>query len=70
DVMVLIRGGEVFAAGLPEEVLTEENLERVYGVKCSVTRSFLGVPQVTPLESKLDNAKRLKMHSTITVQHK
>ncbi|MCW4024703.1 MAG: ABC transporter ATP-binding protein, partial [Candidatus Bathyarchaeota archaeon] len=67
DVMVLIRGGEVFAAGLPEEVLTEENLERVYGVKCSVTRSFLGVPQVTPLS---DGHGGLKKPPNVTLPHK
>lgn len=33
DRVMLLRGGEVFAFGTPEEVLTEANLNEVYGVQ-------------------------------------
>ena len=50
DRMLLLKRGCVFAVGTPESVLTEENLESVYGVKSHVTNSVLDIPQVTPIE--------------------
>jgi iron complex transport system ATP-binding protein len=60
DKMILLKNGEIFAAGSPEVVLTEENIESVYGVKCRVSNLFIGKPQITPLESELDYTKHLK----------
>jgi iron complex transport system ATP-binding protein len=59
DQMLLVKQGEIFAAGTPSEVLTEKNIETVYGVKCKVTNSFLGTPQITPLASGLNARGRL-----------
>lgn len=63
DTMILISKGKIFAAGPPEKVLSEENIETVYGVKCKVMTSFLGIPEVTPLVSGLENHKNLKAPS-------
>jgi iron complex transport system ATP-binding protein len=35
-VIMLERPGKIFAFGTPEEVLTADNIERVYGIKCQV----------------------------------
>jgi len=50
DKMLLLKHGSIFAVGTPESVLTEENIEAVYGVKSHVTNSVLDSPQVTPIE--------------------
>ena len=34
--------------GPPEAVMIEENIEAVYGIKSKVTRSVVGLPQITP----------------------
>jgi len=49
DRMLMLKRGCVFAVGTPESVLTEENIESVYGVKSHVTNSVLDSPQVTPI---------------------
>jgi iron complex transport system ATP-binding protein len=48
----MIKNGKIFAAGNPKSVVTEENIEAVYGIKSHVTNSVIGRPQVTPLESE------------------
>ncbi len=68
DLMVLLRKGEIFAAGSPEEVLSEANIEKVYGVKCKVSSSFLGIPQVTPLASGLEGVRHLKTPLAVAVK--
>lgn len=35
-VIMLERPGKIYAFGTPEEVLTADNIERVYGIKCRV----------------------------------
>ena len=52
DRMVMIKKGCIFAVGNPESVITEENIEAVYGIKSQVTNSVIGRPQVTPLASE------------------
>lgn len=52
DRMLMLKDGRIFAVGTPESVITEENIEAVYGVKSRVTNSVLGMPQVTPLASE------------------
>jgi iron complex transport system ATP-binding protein len=49
DRLILLDNGRIFAAGKPREVLTEEHLEAVYGVKAVVTESPWGL-QVTAVE--------------------
>jgi len=50
DRMLLLRKGRIFAAGNPDSVITEENIETVYGIKSRVTKTVFGSPQITPLE--------------------
>ena len=50
DKMLMLKKGCIFAVGTPEKVLTEENIEAVYGIKAKVTKSIMGKPQVVPLE--------------------
>lgn len=46
-VIMLERPGKIFAYGTPEEVITAENIEKVYGIKCRVTNDGEhGVPLV------------------------
>jgi iron complex transport system ATP-binding protein len=49
DRMLMIKKGCIFAVGTPEEVITEKNIEAVYGIKASVSTSAVGKPQITPL---------------------
>ncbi|MBU4533406.1 MAG: ABC transporter ATP-binding protein [Firmicutes bacterium] len=53
DRLLLFSNGRIYAAGKPREVLTEEHLEAVYGVKTVVTESPWGlqVIAVEPVES-------------------
>jgi iron complex transport system ATP-binding protein len=55
DKMLMLKKGCIFAAGTPENVLTEENIEAVYGIKAQVTKSIMGKPQVIPLEPLSSN---------------
>jgi iron complex transport system ATP-binding protein len=55
DRLLLIKDGQIFAVGTPETVMTEENIEAVYGIKSKVTKSVVGLPQVTPIESETKN---------------
>ncbi|MCS7108290.1 MAG: ABC transporter ATP-binding protein [Sulfolobales archaeon] len=41
--IIMINNGKIFAVGRPEEVLTEENIERVYGVKARVIQDVKAV---------------------------
>jgi iron complex transport system ATP-binding protein len=49
DRMLMLKQGCIYAVGTPEAVLTEENIEVVYGIKANVSTSVIGKPQVTPL---------------------
>jgi iron complex transport system ATP-binding protein len=49
DKILMLKKGCIHAVGTPEEVLTEENIETVYGIKAQVSTSFVGKPQITPL---------------------
>lgn len=50
DRIILLSEGRVFADGTPEEVITADNIERVYGVGCEVTE-FEGRPHVMICDS-------------------
>jgi iron complex transport system ATP-binding protein len=54
DRVLMIKKGSIFAVGTPESVVTEQNIESVYGIKSTVTKSVLGKPQVLPLESETE----------------
>jgi iron complex transport system ATP-binding protein len=49
DQILMLKKGCIYAVGTPEEVLTEENIEAVYGIKANVSTSVIGKPQITPL---------------------
>jgi iron complex transport system ATP-binding protein len=49
DTLVLIAGGELIASGPTDDVLTPENLRRVYGVHAEITRHASGQCVVVPL---------------------
>jgi iron complex transport system ATP-binding protein len=52
DEIILMNDGTIFAKGLPESVITEENLMNVYGLKTSIIRHpITGKPHVLPLSS-------------------
>jgi len=53
DRMLMLKQGCIYAVGTPEDVLTQENIEAVYGIKASVSTSITGSPQVTPLITEL-----------------
>ena len=36
DRIIMMKKGEIIACGTPEEVITPENIEKVYGVKADV----------------------------------
>lgn len=42
DKLVLLKDGQVYAEGSPEEVLTEESIEKVYDVAVKVSKDELG----------------------------
>lgn len=68
DRMLMLKQGCIFAVGTPDAVLTEENIEAVYGVKARVTNSVLGKPQVTPLTSEFNGIRNWKMPPEITAK--
>lgn len=59
DRLLLLKKGCIFAVGTPESVITEENIEAVYGIKSRVTKSVLDIPQVMPLESETNSIVNL-----------
>jgi iron complex transport system ATP-binding protein len=61
DRMLMLKQGCIFAVGTPESVLTEENIESVYGVKVHVTSSILDRPQITPLTSETNGIRNSKI---------
>ncbi|MEM2093033.1 MAG: ABC transporter ATP-binding protein [Candidatus Bathyarchaeia archaeon] len=50
DKMVMLKNGSIFAAGSPENVITEKNIIAVYGVRAHVSLTRFGKPQVIPIE--------------------
>ena len=61
DRLLMLKRGCVFAVGTPDSVLTEGNIESVYGVKVRVSKSILNCPQVTPLVSEANGFKNAKI---------
>jgi iron complex transport system ATP-binding protein len=50
DKLVMLRRGKVYAAGRPDELLSQENICQVYGVHALVMNA-LGRPYIVPLRS-------------------
>lgn len=70
DKMIMLKEGCIFAVGTPKTVLTEENIESVYGVKSHVTNSVLDRPQVTPIAPVATGVENSKTATEITATHK
>ncbi|MDO5852559.1 MAG: ABC transporter ATP-binding protein [Thermoplasmata archaeon] len=49
DRMILLSEGTIYASGTPKEVITEENLAAVYGVRSKVVE-FHGVPHIVLMD--------------------
>jgi iron complex transport system ATP-binding protein len=50
DRLILLQNGKIYKMGLPEEVMTRENIERVYGCKVWVDRNPIsGMPRISLL---------------------
>lgn len=56
DSMLMMKKGKILATGTPEEVLTPENLETVYGIRATVKRIGES-PFVIPLSRVLANGR-------------
>jgi iron complex transport system ATP-binding protein len=68
DKMIMLKKGQIFAAGSPEMVLTEKNIEAVYDIKAQVTSSLLNKPQITPMISSTNRIKDFVLPAEITVK--
>jgi iron complex transport system ATP-binding protein len=44
--LILLNEGKIFARGSPKEIINEENIWKVYGVKVKVTPGIKGNPLV------------------------
>jgi iron complex transport system ATP-binding protein len=49
DRLFMLKRGCIYAMGTPEEVLTVQNIEAVYGIKTDVSTSTTGKPIVMPI---------------------
>jgi iron complex transport system ATP-binding protein len=65
DIILMLKQGCIYAVGTPEAVLTEENIDSVYGIKAQVTDSVIGKPQVTPLISEFNGFRKLMVSPEI-----
>jgi len=50
DKLVMLKNGQVYAAGEPKHLLTEANISNVYGIKAMVMNA-VGRPYIVPLRS-------------------
>lgn len=66
DRLVLIKEGKVYRDGSPKEVITEENIQEVYGANIVVTSNILtGTPHIIPvsnLTSREYRKRQIKVH--------
>lgn len=51
DRVIMMKGGRIFDAGYPPDVLTPENIRSVYGVHAEVINSNGGGPYIVPISS-------------------
>lgn len=59
DRVIMMKGGRIFDAGNPLDVLTPENIRSVYGVDAEVINSNGGVPYIVPISSVKSNRRRI-----------
>ncbi len=53
DRLILLRGGRIYTMGPPREVITRENIEKVYGCKVWVDENPIsGMPRITLLKER------------------
>jgi iron complex transport system ATP-binding protein len=69
DRMLMLKQGRIYAVGTPEEVLTEKNIEAVYGIKATVSTSVIGKPQITPLVTEDSRSLYPKLSQIIEGKH-
>lgn len=51
DRLILLQGGRIYKMGIPEEVITKENIEKVYGCEVGVDQNpFSGMPRINLLK--------------------
>jgi iron complex transport system ATP-binding protein len=51
DRLILLQGGGIYKIGTPDEVITQENIEKVYGCEVWVDRNpFSGMPRISLLK--------------------
>ncbi|NOR47424.1 MAG: ATP-binding cassette domain-containing protein [Methanosarcinaceae archaeon] len=58
DRVIIMKGGRIFAAGTPPDVLTPENIRSVYGVEVEVINRNGGMPYIIPIRSVRQNGRR------------
>ncbi len=55
DFLILMDKGRIFKHGLPNEIITEENIQKVYGIKTFIMENpFNRKPHIIPLEKSYD----------------
>jgi iron complex transport system ATP-binding protein len=55
DRLILLQGGRIYKMGTPEEVITKENIERVYGCEVWVDQNPIsGMPRISLLKKGSD----------------
>ncbi|MCW3998676.1 MAG: ABC transporter ATP-binding protein [Candidatus Bathyarchaeota archaeon] len=69
DRMVMIKKGSIFAVGTPKEVITEKNIEAVYGIKANVALSAHGKPQITPIVAEESYSFYPKLTQMVEAKH-
>jgi iron complex transport system ATP-binding protein len=51
DRLILLQGGRIYKMGSPGEVITKENIEKVYGCKVWIDQNpFSGMPRISLLK--------------------
>jgi iron complex transport system ATP-binding protein len=51
DRLILLKGGGVYKIGTPDEVITQENIEKVYGCEVWIDQNpFSGMPRISLLK--------------------
>jgi iron complex transport system ATP-binding protein len=51
DRLILLQGGRIYKIGTPHDVITKENIEKVYGCEVWIDRNpFSGMPRISLLK--------------------
>ena len=58
DRVIIMKGGRIFAAGTPPDVLTPENIRSVYGVEVEVINRNGEMPYIIPIRSVRQDGRR------------